>query len=456
MGIGTGPDGTGETPSPRPGGPTGECPRGSRVAPSVAPPPNPRRGPTRSMSDDRPDPNEPRRPGGGFEPPWDRPKKRGGGASWGKSPDLSDVPPIVRVAGALFAVLVILLAVLGMSGKLGVARVDADEVALRVNYLTGAETVITSPGYQFYVPFLMDVYEVDRTTQEYQMTGDQFGGDHLAPYLTVRANDGSNFWFDDLKIQYELIPESVDVILSDSGPGDDYKHEWIKAYARSILRDEFGRYSAVDVADPTTYKQAPEAAKLLMNEYLLDHGLQVVRIVTPNPQFDERYELAIEQRKEADQEVEELKARFQQLVEKKEQRLAAVRKEKDVEMQELQGELIRDLRAAEQDAIRVRKGADAYATERRAEGRAEEAKLTADAQGLVAKYTKEAEGIESRARALEERGEVVVREALVQKLLGVRFTLVPYSRDPAPERLEHSGLPLTQDPAPAASGGTPR
>ena len=57
--------------------------------------------------------------------------------------------------------------------------------------LTGAEQVITRPGYQFYVPFLMDVYEIDRT-QEYRMTGGEYRGDSLAPYLTVRANDGSN------------------------------------------------------------------------------------------------------------------------------------------------------------------------------------------------------------------------------------------------------------------------
>ncbi|MEC8495295.1 MAG: SPFH domain-containing protein, partial [Planctomycetota bacterium] len=346
------------------------------------------------MSDDE-ERGGPRRPKDGFDPPWDSEWKKGRGSG------NSEVPPIVRTAGALLAVLVVLLAALGISGRLGVTRVEANEVALRVNYLTGTEAVITRPGYQFYVPFLMDVYEIDRTTQEYLMTGDGYRGDSVAPYLTVRANDGSNFWFDELKIQYEVIPEAVDTIVSDSGPGDDYKHEWIKAHARSILRDEFGRYSAVDVSDPTTYKQAPEEAKRIMNEALRDHGIRVVRIVTPTPQFDERYEDAIEQRKEADQEVEELKARFLQLVEKKEQRLAAVRKEKDVEMQQLQGELIQSLRAAEQEAIRVRKTADAYATERRAQGRAEEAQLSAEALGLTAQYTKEAEGIECRARALE-------------------------------------------------------
>jgi hypothetical protein len=95
--------------------------------------------------------------------------------------------------------------------------------------------------------------------------------------------------------------------------------------------------------------------------------------------------------------------------------------------------------ASERDAIRIMRGADAFSATRIAEGQAELAQLTAEAEGLTQKYTKEAQGITSRAQALEQRGEVVVREALVEKLLGVKFTFVPYSRDPAPERLEHSG-----------------
>ena len=56
---------------------------------------------------------------------------------------------------------------------------------------------------------------------------------------------------------------------------------------------------------------------------------------------------------------------------------------------------------------------------------------------MEAKYSKEAEGLASRAEALEKRGEVIVREALIEKLAGIRFNFVPYSRDPAPNRLEH-------------------
>ena len=388
--------------------------------------------------------------GRGFDPPWEGAKKAwsGFGGNSGKGgkggrrsggPDFPDPPPVVKMAGGVFIALLVIFTVLGLSGRLGVQKVEADEIAVRVNYLSGTEEVVSDPGYQFYIPFLMDVYKLDGRTQDYLMKGPEYIGYGQAPYLTVRAIDGSNFWFDELKIQYEVIPGDADLLIQDSGLGDNYKEEWIKAYARSILRDEFGRYSAVDVADPTVYKQAPEAARAKMNAILRPHGLRVVRIITPTPQFDVNYERAIEMRKEADQEVQELRARVLQIEQEREQALAKVRKEKEVEMQELTGQLTKELLNAEQEAIRLEKSADAFATERIAEGTATEVSLKAQATGLVAKYTKEAEGIESRALALEQRGEVVVREALIEKLLGVSFTLVPYSRDPAPERLEHSG-----------------
>ncbi len=368
---------------------------------------------------------------------------RGGRASFPKP------SPAVQVGGMIIVAAVIGLLVLASRGGLGMMQVEANEIAVRVNYLTGEESVITQPGYQFYFPFVQGIYTLDRTTQEYVMAGtsrDSSEGSNRASRLTVRANDGSNFWFHEMRIQYELIPDQADRVLSDSGPNDAFKQEWVKANARSILRDEFGRYSAVEVANPTVYKQAPEAARQRLNALLEPHGIRVVRIVTPNPKFDERYERAIEDRKEADQEVEELKAKAEQLAQVREQRLAGVRKEKEVELQTLEGELSKEFLAAERDAIRIKRGADAFSATRIAEGQAELAHLTAEAQGLTEKYTKEAEGIASRAKALEQRGEVVVREALVEKLIGVKFTFVPYSRDPAPERLEHSGSREAVDP----------
>ena len=373
---------------------------------------------------------------------------RGTGGSGKGRFDIPKPPAIFQVAGILLVLFVIAALVLASKGGLGVTRVQANEIAVRVNYLTGGEEVITQPGYQFYIPYIQSIQKLDRTLQEYVMEGNTRGEGrkiNRADQLTVRANDGSNFWFKLLKIQYELTPGEGSRVLTDSGPGEQFKLEWIKAYARSILRDEFGRFSAVEVANPTVYKHAPEVARERMNKILEPHGIKIVRIITPNPKFDARYETAIEDRKEADQMVEELKARADQLVQLREQRLAAVRKEKEVEMQSLEGDLVMALRNSERQAIQITRGADAFTAERVAEGQAEREHLLANAEGLTAKYTKEAEGIQSRALALEQRGEVVVREALIQKLLGVRFTFVPYSKDPAPKRLEHSGSPDSVD-----------
>lgn len=352
-------------------------------------------------------------------------------------PRIDKPPAVVTAAAAIFGLLLIVGILMAASGKLGVANIDSQEVAVKVNYITGEQQVITTPGYTIYIPFVQEVFTFDKTTQDFLMEGNKVVSDNHVPMLTVRASDGSNFVIDDLRIQYEIVPGDAKVLIKDSGPGDAYKEEWIKAHARSILRDEFGRYTAVEVADPTIYKQAPIAARDRMNEVLAPHGIRVTLIKTPNPRFDKDYERAIEARKEADQEVQRLVAQVEQLEQERSQRLAAVERKKTVEMQELEGELVMARRAAEADSIRIMKGADEFATERTAQGEGLKRELIEEARGLEAKYRKEAEGIESKALALEERGEVVVREAIIEKLLGVTFTLLPYSRDSEPKRLEH-------------------
>jgi membrane protease subunit HflC len=269
------------------------------------------------------------------------------------------------------------------------------------------------------------------------MQGERFLNENHVPKLTVRANDGSNFFFEELTILYQIIPGDAAKILEDSGSGDGFKMNWIKAYARSVLRDEFGRFSAVDAADPTQFKAATSASHIRLNELLSPHGLEVTKVITPKPKFDAKYERAIEDRKEADQEVERLRAREEQLVEEKKKSLAAVLKEKEIEKTSLVGELRRELLTAEQESIRVSRGADAFAIEKKLDGQGFLAERIAEARGLEAKYTKEAEGLASRVKALEDRGQVVVRETLIQKLGQITFNFLPYSRDPQPKRLEH-------------------
>ena len=347
------------------------------------------------------------------------------------------LPPLNGVVLTIF-IFVAAGVLLVLSGNHGITTLRADEIGVVVNYISGKSEIITQPGYKLYIPFVQHVYKFDQTTQQFQMEGTSYRNNNHTPLLTVRASDGSNFRIDDLTILYEMVPDSAELILHDSGPGDGFKEEWVKAYARSVLRDEFGRFTAVEVANPTQYKQAPLLATDRLNNLLGPHGINIVRINTPTPQFDVAYENAIEERKEADQEVERLIAEALRLDELRGQRLAMVSKEKEVEQQVLTGTLRQSILKAQEDQIEVMKDADVYATARIAEGTADKAKRINDARGLLAKYTKEAEGIESRAEALAQRGSVIVREALVEKLQRIRFTLVPYSRDPSPKRLEHN------------------
>lgn len=371
----------------------------------------------------------------GDEPPHRRARPRRAG-----SPQTPPIPPATLASMLVVAAFVLVVAILAFSGRMGVTTISTDQIAVKLNYITGSRTLITTPGYKVYIPFIEGIFAFDRTPQKFVMEGDETRGDNHVPFLTVRAKDGSNFWFESLEIQYALIPGSVAKVADDSGVGDGFKRDWIRSYARSILRDEFGRYSAVEVANPSSYQSARIESTRRLNEVLRPHGIEVIDIITPKPRFDSAYEQAIEERKVADQEVEKLEEEKKRLLNERDRKLATVEKEMEVAFQELQGDLTRQRLEAEKQRIRITKSADAYAVERGAEGEGERQKMLAEAEGLRAKYEKEAEGLRAQAEALERRGSVVVREAIIQKLADISFTLLPYSRDPAPDRHEVTGI----------------
>ena len=364
--------------------------------------------------------------------------------------------PRVRVPlGALATMLALGVVLVGigmaLTGKLGLVNISPEQAAVKVNYLTGSKTAITTPGYQVYLPFVHEVFVLDKRPQNFVMRGTEHVAENHVPLLTVRANDGSNFRFENLEIQYQLLPSMSPTVLDTAGPGEGFKNEWVKTYTRSILRDEFGRYSAEEIADPSKLQLSFQAAEDRLAEALEPYGIQILVIPQQRPNFDDEYEKAIEDRKVTDQDVERLIAMQDQLEQERAQRLTAVEREKSIELEQLRGELDRERLEAERQATELTKAADAFRIEREAEGKARQAELIATATGLREKYTKEAEGVLAKAEALAQQGEVVVREALIEKLQRIRFSLVPYSRDPAPTRIEYedqtSNPPVVQPTA---------
>jgi hypothetical protein len=311
-----------------------------------------------------------------------------------------------------------------LSGSKGLVDVPPSHVAVRIDYLTGSLSVVEGPGFILHLPYLQEVRLLDRRPQVFEMQGDEDKSARHVRYLTVRAKDGSNFWFDSMEIPYRIRSSAAADVLRDSGEAEAFQ-AWLPAYARAVLGDEFGRYAAQDVANATESQAAKVDALRRLNDYLAPHGVEVVQITTPKPKFDRDYEKAIYDRKIANQEVEKLGAQIDQLSQERGQRLAKVRKEKEIELAGLKGSLAESALKLEAQEIEVRGRADAYAKRRTLEGETRKAELLAQAASVRERGAREAEGLRELVAAVAQGGDAAVRAACVERLAGVRFRVSP-------------------------------
>ena len=169
--------------------------------------------------------------------------------------------------------------------------------------------------------------------------------------LTVRANYGSNFWFNKLEIHYQAIPAKADVILESHGRDDAYKDNALRVQARAVLRDEFGQYSFLQAADTSSYGKAVTDARTLLNERLRPTGIEVTQGITPKPSFAANVEKAIADRQNAEQEVLVLAKQRERLDKQADRLRQQVTEEKNAEYQSLLAQLASDLQQAKNKAV---------------------------------------------------------------------------------------------------------
>ncbi len=319
----------------------------------------------------------------------------------------------------------------------GLAKIRDDQVGVLVDAWTRSTRIVDTPGYTPYLPWFQSVHTIDKSPNAFVFRGNTTNGWNEVPRLLIRARDGSSFWFDEVTLQYALRVESADVVLDDSGGGDAFKEELLRCHARAILRDEFGRFAAGDSARPESVAIATRASLDRMNTALAPHGIEVLEVSSPKPAFDKKYEDMINRRKLANQETDQLLAQADSLKSKGELSEQTVRKEKELELLKLEGNLANDVGAAERELVRARAEADNVYAERVSQGRIAKAEKELQADVLTAKYRGLAEDARARADALAAHGSGSVRAALVDRLADIQFEIVPYSRDPAPQRIEY-------------------
>ncbi|MEZ4265610.1 MAG: SPFH domain-containing protein [Myxococcota bacterium] len=332
------------------------------------------------------------------------------------------------------------LIVLGwvVSDGAGVIEVEPGEVAVLYNNTPLAifgepSRVITEQGALTFIPGFQRVEKLEIRPQILVMEGaENTDIDHLMA-LTVRANDGSNFYFEKLEIHYQIIPSMAAELVKTVGPGVAYK-TLVRMHAREVLRDAFGQYSFLEVANPATYGQATSAAKEALNERLAPLGIEVTNIPPPKPTFDDRVEHAIEERQNAEQEIEVQAERREKLAQEQGRKIQQVEQAKNQEYQQLVAELEAKRQQALNARIAATREADLYFIQREAEAKAYQEEKVTRAKANEVAYRKEAEALAAKISAIGEQGADVLNRVIAEKVFPQleRITATPIADPRSP------------------------
>lgn len=312
--------------------------------------------------------------------------------------------------------------------------IDPGEVAVRVNNLTGNQESITQPGLALRVPILHSIQVLSAAPQTFSMRGEETVDPLNVSKLTVRASDGSNFHFDEFALVFQLKGDEAVLAISDGGQGEGYLR-WMRPYARSILRDEFGRLSTIEVSDPSSYAEAGERSRERLNELLGRHGVLVTQVVTPRPKFNDAYEAAIEQRNALGNELEVIRSNLEMSETERARKLSEVDQQQNKLIQERRAQLETELSQATARQAQVKRETDTYRIEKVGQGQAALSGAEARARELVgaldAKYrAKKAEVDAFRTQPIER-----VMERLAESLDGVTIDIQPFAEDASPTRI---------------------
>ena len=343
-------------------------------------------------------------------------------------------PRVIRrvLVGAAIVLVIFLL-----SRCINYEVMKADQVAVKVNNITGVLTLRTKVGAIFYCPYFQDVHILDKTIQTLEMTAKSSRGDRAGrDDVKIKTIDGSDVNVD-ITINYEIIANEAIKVLSTSGLGEGYKFNWIRDYARSICRTQFGELTTEEFYDSEMRKEKAREALESLNEALNPFGLMITDVIPQEFHFYEEYEDKIKEKKLADQEIEEQKSKAKAAEEKQKFIEIEERKKMDVEVARYEGEMQQQRIEAEAERDKTKAEADAYAIQLQAEAEAEFIRLQNDAMGVTATKKADAEGIKALAKAFEGPGGYnLVQLEYAKRLKDLKISGTPVSIVNEMEKLE--------------------
>jgi hypothetical protein len=313
---------------------------------------------------------------------------------------------------------------------------EPGQAAVRVNNITRSQTTLTRPGLVMRLPFgIHSVHILDASPQTFSMRGAQSVDALHVRELTVRASDGSNFVFNDTTVIFRVIGDEAQRVVADAGRGGAFR-EWLRYYARSVLRDEFGRESTISVSNPANFGEATERARARMNALLNPHGLLITQIVTPRPRFYDEYEALIEARNEAENQMSVIGSELARAETDRQRRLAEVDRDQNKIIQETRAALEAELATAVSQQAQVRQSVDTYRIAQVGQGQAALSSAERRAEELTGELAARFQARRAEIDAFRTQPVERVMERLGERLDGVTIEIQPWADDATPRRVQ--------------------
>ena len=314
--------------------------------------------------------------------------------------------PVLSKKMVFFVIVPIALVVLLIVGgrRLTWKEIQADEVAVIINNITGNIKTIDRAGAVVYYPFIQDLYILDKREQEAPMASSNISADFpQGNPIILKTRDGGDVSID-LVIQYKLISKIANQVVQDTGFGEEFKEKWIWDYARTICRYEFGDLSISEFPDSAKREEKIRASTNELNNLLNPHGIFVTSLNFIDYRYYREYAEKIHERRLADKEVEEQVQRASAARKNQNRVVTEETKKLDVAISRFSGTLHQMERDANAQSDKIRDSGKAYLIKAMLDADAEYDRLEKHAASILAVKKAEAEGIFALKKALEGAG----------------------------------------------------
>jgi hypothetical protein len=246
--------------------------------------------------------------------------------------------------------------------------------------------------------------------------------------VILKTRDGGDVSLD-LIIQYRLISKIADKVVQNTGTGDTYKEKWIRDYAKTICRYEFGELEIGEFPEAEKRRQKTQEASKELDRLLNQHGIMMTSLNFIDYRYYREYAEKIQERRIADKEVQEQRSRGKAAKENQERVVTEETKKLDVAISRFRGQLYNMEIDAKAEASKVKQEGIAYLLKARLDADAEYERLRNKAEAILAVREAEAAGVLALRDALEgEGGRNLVKLEYAKRLREARIIGTPVLR----------------------------